>query len=710
MLVNLLERIDRPARAIWLFLLLAVATASLVSLSPGPAAAADPNAYVTANVNLRAGPDTEYPAIVIIPAGEYVTIYACIEDLSWCDVSYGDSNRGWVSAQYVQPFYQGRYMSVQEYVPLVNLPTQPFDIRLYWSSFYSGQPFYGELDQWAAPRPAFRTTSFYEPLGAYGDWVEVQDQYVWVPRNVDGSWRPYTHGHWAETDQYGWFWVSDEPFGWATYHYGRWGFSHDIGWFWVPGTVWAPAWVAWRGSDDYLGWAPLPPSPDDGLSISINIGTVPDYYWQVVPAQSFLSVDLSVAIIHDQGVFGAAFGRTRPLGNVTIVNNVVVNKVVNVTFVEQKTQKKVIVEKVAGAGALEAGGKNTLGKIGVFTPGPGGTGGPPKHLRKIEEVSLLSKTKGQAGNEKALDLVTQSKLKGPAPGKKLKTGEAPPPPPPPGGGTQNGVKLGGQGCPAGEEKRGDKCVPIKCPAGHQLRGNECVCPEGMRDNADHVCVKAPGAGPACNKGHVAEGDKCVCPPGTRDNADGVCAKPAAGPACVKGHVAEGDKCVCPPGTRENSDGVCAKPPAGPACVKGHVAQGDRCVCPPGTRENADGVCAKPPAGPNCVKGHIAQGDRCVCPPGMRDNPDGACVKPPAAPVCTGGHVAQGDHCVCPPGLQDGPNGSCVPKAGPGGPKPPAGQPVAGPKQCPAGEQLRGNECVPVCPAGQHLGPDNRCHK
>src|SRR2546423_9736807 len=27
----------------------------------------------------------------------------------------------------------------------------------------------------------------------------------------------------------------------------------------VPGDEWAPAWVSWRSSKDYVGWAPLPP-------------------------------------------------------------------------------------------------------------------------------------------------------------------------------------------------------------------------------------------------------------------------------------------------------------------------------------------------------------------------------------------------------------------------------------------------------------------
>nr|WP_151983226.1 DUF6600 domain-containing protein [Rhizobium sp. EC-SD404] len=80
-----------------------------------------------------------------------------------------------------------------------------------------------------------------------------------MPSGLDRDWRPYTQGHWAYTNDYGWYWVSDEPFGWATYHYGRWGYSRSYGWYWVPGNVWAPAWVTWRTGGDYVGWAPLAP-------------------------------------------------------------------------------------------------------------------------------------------------------------------------------------------------------------------------------------------------------------------------------------------------------------------------------------------------------------------------------------------------------------------------------------------------------------------
>lgn len=196
---------------------------------------------------------------------------------------------------------------------------------------------------------------FYDRLGDYGDWTNYNGRYVFVP-DVGPDWRPYTVGHWAYTRRYGWMWISEEPFGWAAYHYGRWGFDEDLGWYWVPGRRWAPAWVSWRRTPDHLIWAPLPPSDDyynndysGGVNVSVNV--IPDYYWVAVPSQHFLDPNLSVNIIfggdndhhggrhHDE--YEQVFRRSEPVGNVKVVNNVVVNNVVNVDYVEKETKKKV---------------------------------------------------------------------------------------------------------------------------------------------------------------------------------------------------------------------------------------------------------------------------------------------------------------------------------------------------------------------------------
>ena len=114
-----------------------------------------------------------------------------------------------------------------------------------------------------------------------GNWVEAGDYgYCFRPR-VSGDWQPYRDGHWVWTDR-GWYWDSNEPFGWATYHYGRWVDIAGTGWCWVPGNQWAPAWVSWRESDEYVGWAPLPPEAE--VSVHQSISSWSDSYYGIGPA------------------------------------------------------------------------------------------------------------------------------------------------------------------------------------------------------------------------------------------------------------------------------------------------------------------------------------------------------------------------------------------------------------------------------------------
>jgi hypothetical protein len=103
---------------------------------------------------------------------------------------------------------------------------------------------------------------FYDSLAPYGAWVDVEGYgRCWRPTVmvVNAGWQPYCdHGHWVYTDA-GWYWISDYSWGWAPFHYGRWFHHASFGWCWAPDTVWGPSWVTWRYSDDYCGWAPLPP-------------------------------------------------------------------------------------------------------------------------------------------------------------------------------------------------------------------------------------------------------------------------------------------------------------------------------------------------------------------------------------------------------------------------------------------------------------------
>ena len=120
---------------------------------------------------------------------------------------------------------------------------------------------------------------FYDRLQSDGQWFNDETYgNVWQPDTAsnDQYWRPYTDGRWVYTDR-GWTWVSNEKFGWATYHYGRWARLNGKGWVWIPGDKWAPAWVSWRESDDYVGWAPLPPEAEADQDVKIE-GWADNYY------------------------------------------------------------------------------------------------------------------------------------------------------------------------------------------------------------------------------------------------------------------------------------------------------------------------------------------------------------------------------------------------------------------------------------------------
>jgi hypothetical protein len=132
-------------------------------------------------------------------------------------------------------------------------------------------------------------------LEDYGSWrPHPRFGQVWVPRGVPPDWRPYQFGHWVYTDEWGWYWVSDDveaDWGWVVFHYGRWVFERGFGWYWVPGDEWAPAWVNWRHGDEYAGWAPLPP---DEL---IEVYEVEPTYWVFVPTRFIAAPRLRTYIV-----------------------------------------------------------------------------------------------------------------------------------------------------------------------------------------------------------------------------------------------------------------------------------------------------------------------------------------------------------------------------------------------------------------------------
>jgi hypothetical protein len=208
---------------------------------------------------------------------------------------------------------------------------------------------------------------FHDQLAPYGQWVE-RDGYgvVWVPQ-VQAGWRPYTAGHWVYTDQ-GWAWVADEPWGWAAFHYGRWYYDSDIGWAWVPGTVWAPAWVAWRHGGGYLGWAPLGPAVGFRFGVGLDFGGVviaPGFY-TFVGERDILAPRVSTVILSTTRNV-TIVNTTTNITNYTVVNGRVVNSGVSADRIAQVTGRPVPRVAVASMARASANGKGAFYQPPVVT-------------------------------------------------------------------------------------------------------------------------------------------------------------------------------------------------------------------------------------------------------------------------------------------------------------------------------------------------------
>lgn len=156
---------------------------------------------------------------------------------------------------------------------------------------------------------------FYDELMPYGDWISHPVHgYVWVPYAEPGF-QPYaSNGYWVMST-YGNTWVSNYEWGWAPFHYGRWYFDDYLGWAWVPGYEWGPAWVNWRASGSYYGWAPLMP----GVSIHVAVN-IPSSYWVFVPKKRLISRNIYNYYVPRRNVVNI-YNQTTIINNTYVYNN-----------------------------------------------------------------------------------------------------------------------------------------------------------------------------------------------------------------------------------------------------------------------------------------------------------------------------------------------------------------------------------------------------
>ena len=290
----------------------------------------------------------------------------------------------------------------------------------------------------AAPVPptVVNQQVFYQSLSPYGSWMDVPGYgWCWRPSVAvaNTSWQPYCDGgSWLWTDA-GWYWNSTYTWGWAPYHYGRWHQHARFGWVWNPGYDWAPAWVAWRSSPTYCGWAPLPPecrwnasvgfswvNGNSAVSIGFGIGSSawyattwdrfcdPHLYHHRLPrqrAEQFVR-ESNVQVANGQGV------NIRGNNNTVIINNGITREEVQRHSREEiKRTELRDVNSPAAAQSFASSRPNPSGgrpaEVAVYRPTvPVHDSRPPESVLKRPEISRMAPPSSSSSSMDRIGIAT----------------------------------------------------------------------------------------------------------------------------------------------------------------------------------------------------------------------------------------------------------------------------------------------------------------
>jgi hypothetical protein len=130
------------------------------------------------------------------------------------------------------------------------------------------------------------------------------------------------------------------------------------GWIWTPATVWGPAWVSWRYSEGYCGWAPLPPeafwAPGIGLTFrGRHVSATFDFglgfhHYAFVSIGSFCDPHPYRHLVPRTQVVNV-YRNTTVVNNYTVVNNTVINRGVGRETIARHSQAEIRQVKVQPA-------------------------------------------------------------------------------------------------------------------------------------------------------------------------------------------------------------------------------------------------------------------------------------------------------------------------------------------------------------------------
>jgi hypothetical protein len=255
----------------------------------------------------------------------------------------------------------------------------------------------------APPPQEAASNMFTEALAPYGNWVQVPDYgTAWQPvvEASNPDWKPYVDdGQWINSDS-GWYWQSAYPWGWAPFHYGGWINTAPLGWVWVPGKTWGPAWVAWRSTSSYVGWAPLPP----GVSLNVlsqltfsghpispgfDFGLVPSSY-VFIRTSRFLDPDFPSHVARSPHA-EALFAASTSINNYSVVKNKIINGGINrgvVAAAVKRPVPEVALEPVSSAPDVSKSPPTLLASARVEESAASSMQLPPLHYNAPSSVPV----------------------------------------------------------------------------------------------------------------------------------------------------------------------------------------------------------------------------------------------------------------------------------------------------------------------------------
>ncbi len=254
---------------------------------------------------------------------------------------------------------------------------------------------------------------FYDELAPYGRWVECSYGQCWVPAQVATDWQPYSNGQWIYTE-YGWTWVSNDPWGGNPYHYGTWASIPGYGWSWVPGTVWAPAWVTWSYSNNYVGWAPLPPTVVFGASGYVGAPiVVTQTQYVFVPTNRFVGRNVATVRIPAQQS-AQIFQQTKPVTGFAVSGGIVRNTALPMETIERASGGKIETRGIQTAGTAPHAVSSGTARLAVVAPAREVRAAAAARPQTIPPSTRSAQSEKHAGAPVPHNAESASAAKGPA--------------------------------------------------------------------------------------------------------------------------------------------------------------------------------------------------------------------------------------------------------------------------------------------------------